>query len=328
MAWWPTTAEEYRHFALMEARGRSPLYEQLALGVAGDRELIGLLSGLPPAKRQPNLLFAAARHVGGTPADFPQFRQTVLGNRDAVVATMLARRTQTNEPARCAALYPLLASLPQPLALVEVGASAGLCLLPDRYGYDFQGRPAGSVDSPVRLRCRVEGESPLAESGAVSVAWRAGIDLNPLDVTDPDDVRWLQTLVWPEQHDRLARLNAAVAVAQTQPPRIVPGDLNARLAEVAAQAPSYATLVVFHTAVIYYLTDADRAAFVTQVGLLDGHWISQEVVDVLPGVAGRLRQQPPADTLTYVVALDENPVAFSAIHGGWIQWLATSAGPS
>jgi hypothetical protein len=285
-----------------------------------------LLSELPPAKRQPNLLFAAARHVGGTPTGYHQFRQSVLDNRDAVVATMLSRRTQTNEPARCTALYPLLASLPQPLALLEVGASAGLCLLPDRYGYDYDGSPAGAVDSPLKLSCHIEGDMAgaphFAEPGAVTVAWRAGIDLNPLDVTDADDVRWLQTLVWPEQHDRLRRLNTAIAVAQADPPRIVRGDLNARLGEVAAQAPPYATLVVFHTAVLYYLSDADRTTFVEQLEQLNSHWISQEALGVLPSVAARLRQRPPAHTLTYVLALDQHPVAFSAIHGGWLRGLA------
>jgi hypothetical protein len=320
---WPTTADEYRHFGAVEARGRSPLYERLALGVAGDRDLIGLLSGLPPAKRQPNLFFAAARHVGGTPADYSHFRQIVLDNRDAVVATMLARRTQTNEPARCAALYPLLASLPQPLALLEVGASAGLCLLPDRYGYDYQGRPAGAADSPVQLRVRVEGELRSVEPGVVTVAWRAGIDLNPLDVTDPDDVRWLQTLVWPGQDERLRRLNTAIAVAQADPPRVVRGDLNARLGELAAQAPSDATLVVFHTAVLYYVPDADRTTFTEQVEQLGAHWISQEGPDILPGVDARLPQQPPAPAAGYIVALDQDPVAFSAPHGGWLRWLPT-----
>jgi hypothetical protein len=319
----PTTAEQYRRFASMEAHGRSPLYEQLALGVAGDRDLIRLLSGLPPAKRQPNLLFAAARHVSGTPAGYQQFRQSVLDNRDAVVATMLTHRTQTNEPARCAALYPLLAALPQPLALLEVGASAGLCLLPDRYGYDYDGRVAGAVDSPLKLRCHVEGDPHFAAPGMVTVAWRAGIDLNPLDVTDPDDVRWLRTLVWPEQHDRLQRLNAAIALAQVDPPHIVPGDLNARLGEVAAQAPSHATLVVFHTAVLYYLPDADRTTFVRQVGQLNAHWISQEGPSVLPSIAARLPQRPPAHTTTNILALDQQPVAFTALHGGWLRWLTT-----
>ncbi|MFI6740229.1 DUF2332 domain-containing protein [Nonomuraea sp. NPDC050451] len=328
----PTTAEQYRRFASREARGSSPLYEQLASGVAGDPDLIALLSSLPLAKRQPNLLFAAARYVAGTPADYQDFRRSVLDHRDAVVATMLSRRTQTNEAARCAALYPLLAALPQPLALLEVGASAGLCLLPDRYGYDYDGRLAGDVDSPLRLSCRTEGEPRFAVPGffgpgffgpgAVTVAWRAGIDLNPLDVTDPDDVRWLRTLVWPEQHDRLRRLDTAIDVARADPPRVVRGDLNARLGEVAAQAPAHATLVVFHTAVLYYVPDAERATFVEQVQRLDGHWIAQEDPGVLPGVDARLHERPPADVVTYALALDGHPVAFSAMHGGRFRWLS------
>jgi len=311
----------------MEAHGASPLYEQLSLGVAGDGDLIRLLSELPPAKRQPNLFFAATRHVDRTPTGYQQFRQSVLDNRDAVVATMLSRRVQTNEPARCAALYPLLATLPQPLALLEVGASAGLGMLPDRYGYDYDGSPAGAMDSPLTLRCHVEGDPHLTRPGAVTVAWRAGIDLNPLDVTNPDDVRWLRTLVWPEQHDRLQRLNTAIAVAQRDPPRIVRGDLNARLGEVAAQAPSYATLVVLHTAVLYYVSEADRTTFMKQVEQLNGHWISQEGLGVLPGIDARLRQQPPAHTTTYILALDHHPVAFSAMHGGWLHWLAAPTPP-
>lgn len=319
----PTIAEQYRRFASMEAHDRSPLYEQLALGVAGDHDLIKLLSDLPFAKQQPNLLFAAARHVSGTPAGYQHFRQSVLDNRDAVIATMLTHRTQTNEPARCTALYPLLAALPQPLALLEVGASAGLCLLPDRYSYDYDGSVAGAVDSPLTLRCQVEGDPHFAEPGMVTVAWRAGIDLNPLDVTDPDDVRWLRTLVWPEHHDRLQRLNAAIALAQADPPRIVAGDLNARLGELAAQAPSSATLVVFHTAVLDYVPEADRTTFVRHVEQLDAHWISQEGPSVLPGIAARLPEQPPAHTATYVLALDQQPVAFTALHGGWLRWLST-----
>ncbi|MGP4096515.1 DUF2332 domain-containing protein [Nonomuraea sp. KM90] len=339
------TAEQYRRFAAMEARGASPLYEQLALGVAGDRDLLDLLSALPPAKRQPNLLFAATRYVSGTPSGYDDFRLAVLANRDTIVATMLSRRTQTNEPARCAALYPLLASLPQPLALIEVGASAGLCLLPDRYAYTYSytdpadahtdrhghsysdphgDGPVGAADSPLRLHCQVKGTPParFAEPGPITVAWRAGLDLNPLDVTNPDDVQWLRTLVWPGQRDRLRRLNTAIALAQSDPPRIVRGDLTTALAGLAAQAPPSATLVVFHTAVLYYVPEADRATFVEQVERLDGHWISQEGPDVLPDITARLHQPPPSDTVSYVLALDHEPVAISAMHGGWMDWSA------
>ena len=131
------TARAYRRFAALEARGRSPLYERLAEGVAQDGEVIAFLLTLPKPKRQPNLLFAAVRYRLGTPTDWADFRYRLLAEPDAVREVMLARSTQTNEPARCATLLPVLATLPQPLALIEVGASAGLCLLPDLYGYDY-----------------------------------------------------------------------------------------------------------------------------------------------------------------------------------------------
>ncbi len=125
-------ARAYREFAR-----NSPLYAELGAGVADDRELLAWLDGLPPGKRQPNLVFAAYRLVAGTPSGWAEFETTLKDRRDEVEAVMLARRTQTNEAARCALMLPLLAALPQPLALLEVGASAGLCLLPDRYAYDY-----------------------------------------------------------------------------------------------------------------------------------------------------------------------------------------------
>jgi hypothetical protein len=320
------TAEEYRFFATAMAHGSSPLYEHLAASVAEDPDVLSMLDGLPPAKRQPNLLLAAARYVSGTPKDYAHFREIVLDDRDAVVSTMLARRTQTNEPGRCAGLYPALGSLPQPLALLEVGASAGLCLLPDRYSYEYV-RPDGTTvragattDSAVHLRCRVDdGPAPAVGPDAVRVAWRAGIDLNPLSVTDEDDVRWLRTLVWPEQHDRLARLDAALAIARREPPVVEAGDLNERFDEVVARAPGDATLVVFHTAVLDYVPEPGRAAFVQRVRRLDGHWLSQELPTVFAHLAARLPQEPPGDTAAYAVHLDERPMAFTAMHGSWIR---------
>jgi hypothetical protein len=307
-------AERYREFATVEAHRVSPLYAQFAEGIAGDRDLLALLATLPEEKQQPNLLLAAARYHAGLAADFDGFRRSVLDRRDEVLATVRARRTQTNEPGRCAALYPLLATLPQPLALLEVGASAGLCLLPDRYRYEYDGRPAGAPDSPVVLRSRVEG--PEKRPGPISVAWRAGIDLNPLDVTDPDDVRWLEALVWPGDHDRRERLRAALDIARRDPPRIVRGDLNERFDEVVAAAPGGATLVVCHTAVLWYLSEPDRAAFLARVRALGCHWLAQEAPGIIPGLSGDRSLQ------MYLVTLDGRPAAFSAPHGGWIRWLS------
>lgn len=102
----------YARFAEVEAHGRSPLYEEIARGVAADREMIGFLLTLPEGKRQPNLLLAAVRHLCGTPAGWSGFRQTLFANLDAVRSLMRERSTQTNEPARCATLLPLLLQLP------------------------------------------------------------------------------------------------------------------------------------------------------------------------------------------------------------------------
>jgi len=87
--------------------------------------MLTFLGTLPVAKRQPNLLFAAARYLLGEPADLAALRMLARQRRDELAGTVLARRTQTNEPARCATLLPALALLPGPLALIEVGASAG-----------------------------------------------------------------------------------------------------------------------------------------------------------------------------------------------------------
>ena len=133
-----STAENYREFA-QEARGRSPDYDALATLVADDETILRFLGTLPPPKRQPNLLFAAARYLLGSPPDITALRALVRENPAALTQVMLARRTQTNEPARCATLLPALAQLPPPLALIEVGASAGLTLLFDRYSYDYAG---------------------------------------------------------------------------------------------------------------------------------------------------------------------------------------------
>jgi hypothetical protein len=243
-----STAENYRAFA-GEARGRSPRYEELALAVAADSRVLEFLAALPAAKRQPNLLFAAARYLLGEPPDLAALR-TLTGDRGGELAsTMLARRTQTNEPARCATLLPALALLPQPLALVEVGASAGLTLLADKYSYDYDGHRVAGTDprAPV-LACQPRGLVPIP-ARVPDVAWRAGLDLNPLDVTSDDDVRWLECLLWPGETGRQERLSAAIETARRDPPPLHRGDLLTDVPALVSQAPRDATVVIYRPAI-------------------------------------------------------------------------------
>lgn len=317
-------ARRWRDFARIEAPDRSPHYAALASAVAEDPAVLDVLAGLPPLKRQPNLLLGVLvlRH-GRPPADGTELRDRVLGDVDGVRAEVLARATQTNEPARCAALLPALAGLDGPLALIEVGASAGLCLYPDRYAYTYDdGTTTTRVGgpSPVQLRCATTGRPPLP-SALPEVAVRVGIDLTPLDPADPADMAWLRALVWPgPQHDeRVARLEAAAAVAAADPPTMVAGDLLAELPAVVAGLPAGVTPVVFHTAVLTYLTPADRDAFVALVQDLPVRWVSQEGPGVLPGVRARLRAAAP-DAERFVLAVDGEPVGWTAPHGGALDW--------
>ena len=314
-------ADSYRRFAEVEADGHSPSYAALSIGVAGDGALLELLRQLPPVKRQPNLLLGAVRHLGGPTGSFGAFRDWVTAHWEQVRAVMLVRMTQTNESARCATLMPLLATLPQPLALIEVGASAGLCLYPDRYRYAYDGaEPFGPAESPVVLPCRTSGPVPLPRE-LPAVAWRAGIDLNPLSAADPDDVGWLESLVWPEQTERLERLRGALAVARAEPARLVRGDLNATVRQLAAEAPAGATPVVFHSAVLAYLSPGAREEFARTVRELPGHWISNEAPGVLPELVQRLPGPLPTGRDAFVLALDERPVAFTGPHGQSLDWL-------
>ena len=306
----------YRVFA-REARGGSAAYQRLAESVAEDAAVVRFSASMPPAKRQPNLLFAAARYLLGVSPGIARLRELISQSAADLAEVILARRTQTNEPAHCATLLPALAQLPQPLALIEAGASAGLTLLPDRYSCDYAGHRLGGRDPDApTLRCEPRGPVPLpAEIPAIS--WRAGLDLNPLDVTSEDDVRWLSCLVWPGEGDRQERLAAAVAAARRDPPAVRRGDLLTDLPALVAQAPADATLVIYHTAVLYYVAPDQRAEFASTVRRLGAVWLSSEAPGVLPGTAGLA---PGADPLTLVLARDGHAFASADSHGAWLEW--------
>jgi hypothetical protein len=309
-----STELTYAEFAAREAHGSSPAYESLAIAVSRDRDLIALLDTLEPAKRQPNLLFAVARFRGGPVTDASAFLAFAKANWPALAGEMRVRGTQTNEIGRCALLLPVLAGLPQPLALLEVGASAGLNLFPDRYTYRYGGHVIGDGD-PV-LYCTLAGRRP--PPFRPDVVWRAGLDLNPLDITDPADVAWLDALIWPEHDHRRDRLRAAAEIATADPPMLRRGDLVDDLAALAAEAPKDATLVVFHTSVLYQVAPARREAFVRLVGELPGHWVSVENPTVL-AYAGL--PAPPDETLYNILALDGRPLAWARPHGQSLTWL-------
>lgn len=330
----------YRDFALQEAKGESLTFQRWAAGVAEDPEVLALLEGLPVAKRQPNLVFAARWHGAETSVADPEYaalRSVLVGDWPRVRETILARSTQTNEVGRCATLLPLLAGLEGPLALIEVGASAGLCLHPDRWSYrylDDGGEQLARLDpadglSPVVLDCTVRGPAPLPSS-LPEIVHRGGVDLNPLDLSGGDTAAWLETLVWPEHEDRRSRLAAACRVVADSRVDLLRGDLFTGLGEAigrARVAAPEASVVVFHSAVIAYLDEAGRdrwpgvvAGALEQVRA-DGaraHWISNEGSTVLPGVSATARCEQVGRH--FCLGLDGQALGWAHGHGRHLTW--------
>ena len=317
------TVAEYLRFSRDFARGVSDRYADLTEAAAGSELVLAFLGDLPPPKRQPNLLLAALKYHFGVPADGAELEQRIAEDGAVLRATMLARATQTNEPARCAALLPVFSRLQGPLALLEPGAAAGLCLLPDRYGYDYNGQPVGAAG--VVFPCRANPETPVPER-LPEVVWRRGMDLNPLDIGDDSVTQWLDALIWPGQEARAARFRAAVDIARRDPPEVVPGDLLSDLERVAGEAPTGAHLVVFHTTVLMYVRDmADRKRFADMVRDIGATWVMNEDPELFPDIAAKA--PPPPGPGRLLLSVNAEPVAWTQPHGQSIDWFA-KGGPS
>ncbi|HOA87466.1 MAG: DUF2332 domain-containing protein [Microbacteriaceae bacterium] len=346
----------YRRFAEQEAPGRSALYEQWARGVAADPAARRVLARIPATHRQPPLVFAVARLLGAPLGPWPELREWMLGHADALVAECARRGVQTNEPRRCAALLPALSLIDGPIALLEVGASAGLCLFPDRYAYRYRdagGALLAALDpadgSPVELACRLTG--PVPRLRLPEVGWRAGIDLQPVDARDAAGRAWITGLVWPGETGREARIESALDVVATEleraelaarrpaapgeaaaiparirQPLIQGGDAAELLAAVAAEAPADMTLVVTTPGVLAHVPWAARNRIIETARSLHGHWITIDAPGLHeawhpPIAAGEW----PADA--FALALDGVPLAAVDPLGAWVAWRGEPAAP-
>lgn len=316
-----SVARAYRRWADVEAEDRSPRYAEWARGVADDEALCAALGELEPVKRQPNLLFAAARFHGVPVAPWAEVRDMIAGAWAEIRATMLARMTQTNEARRMATLLPAIAHVTGPIALVEVGASAGLCLYPDRWRYRFG---AGSYvgDASLPLLETVASPSTPIPTELPRVAWRGGLDLQPLDPDDPGTKAWLEALVWPDATGRVDgarvdRVRTAIAIARRERAELRRGDLTTDTAELVADARQHAsTVVLWHSAVLAYVPAFERAAFADLCGELGVTWVANEGATLEIGPPA-----PWASHADFVLRRDAEPLAITDPHGASITWI-------
>jgi hypothetical protein len=300
-------AARFVQLAADDFAGYCPIYERIALEIADDEASLSLLFEVAPVGRTPILALAAvhdlvlrdpssplaAVYAGRSDADaWPLFRQVLHDERAAVVERMRTRSIQTNEVGRAAALAPafswvragaLAAGDDRPLALVEVGPSAGLNLLLDQFAIAYERAGAtvatvGDQGSAVRLRCELRGPStPPLQGEMPPIASRTGLDLAPVDVLDDDACRWLAACVWPGVPDRPERLAAAIALARRDPPTLVAGDAVTDLVPLLDDLGNGVLPVVFSTWALTYLGREGRTSM---LGALDAFGAGRDLVMV------------------------------------------------
>ncbi len=204
--------------------------------------------------------------------------------------------------------------------LVELGTSAGLLLLWDRYRYQYAAGEWGPDGAALELtgdeRTRVPGELLRV---VPRVRRRVGIDRNPLDLRDPADLLLLKSFVWAGQDERLGRLDAAADALRDDPPELIRGDLIELLPNELARRDDGALTVVLNSAALGYVDEAGQ----------------QAVRDALEqaGTEGQLAYltttQPGTGSHVYWgLAVELWPgcrrreLAYADFHGAWLDWRA------
>jgi hypothetical protein len=233
----------------------------------------------------------------------------------------LERPVQTNEVGRTAALLGGFLTIAQEtglaLRVLEIGASAGLNLLWDRYRYEAADWAFGDSSSPARIPCDYDrGPPPLLQP--VWVVERAGCDPHPIDPTTDDGALTLQSFVWPEQVDRLELLRAAIEVARRMPVTVDAASAADWLDERLARERAGAATIVFHSIMWGYLTDAERARVMQT--------LNDAGADATPRAPlAWLRMEPGADQtdvrLTTWPGREERLLGHAGYHGRPVQWL-------
>jgi len=270
----------------------SPLYEFLSRKVAKDDELLTLCQYKRPGQPPPNILFGAVHHLLLKGVDHPlrSFYPSVVKNplpltnsfayfkdfchmyKDNIVQLLQTKLVQTNEINRCAYLYPLFCHIYElvnkPLALIEIGTSAGLQLIWDEYSYSYSesGELFGRINSPVQLRSSIRDDKfPDLSWTIPPISERIGVDLHVNDVTKEEDYLWLLSLIWPEHHERRKLFKKAATLKSKHDIQLIEGDGIDLLEDLILLTSVSSIICLFHTHVANQFSKEQKSALLDKV---------------------------------------------------------------
>ncbi|PZF63173.1 hypothetical protein DEJ33_14195 [Curtobacterium sp. MCPF17_047] len=343
------TRERYRTYADRIA-SVSPAYACWADSL--DDDLVALLDEVPETQRQPELLFAVARRLGADPMDAGSLRALGREARPALVAALTTATVQANDPRRLAPVVPVLAALAaasdRPLGLVDVGAAAGLCSIPDRVTLDHRQRApertsrplaterdarTGALDPLVRMHTAVPGPAvhlvadvtgtpPDPATTSIRIGVRIALDPNPIDPAAPGALERLVEAVPPEATDRTALMREALRATVVEPPVRVRGSVPDDLDRALDAVPDDCEPVVLTTGTLVYVPGAGRQRLVDRLRERDVRWVALERTGILTGVAATLPEDvDPADPDAFAtLSLDGRALAVSDAFGTRVRW--------
>jgi hypothetical protein len=347
----------YRHFGEVDAAETSPLYERVAVALSESDEALRAIETAPARKRHPTVILAALHDLalaGRAPALAAAYAaadgdaaaraaiDTLLRMTDSVVSIAVRRRIRADETGRCAVLYPAIAEAARrvgahAVGLIDVGCSAGLNLHVDRVAITYgNGQSLGDVSSPVQLSSSIVGDRPVPTRAMPEVVARVGVDLDPVDVTDADDARWLRACLWPDSPghpERVARLEAQTALAATAPPLLLRGDAVEVLPDAFARVPAEALPVVTTTWALSHFSLERRLRFLHRLDEAAAGravaWVSAEGVGVAPAIPTLGDRRASGHSIIGLAVFDQSALRAEAVGRCWSQgrllaWLADS----
>ena len=349
-----TLAQVYRHFGEVEAARSSPLYERVAVALSESEEALRAIATAPARRRHPSVILAglhdlalagraprlaAAYAAGDGEASAAAAIDTLVRMTESVVALAVRRRTRTDETGRCAVLYPAVAEAARragatAVGLIDVGCSAGLNLNTDLVGLTYDnGQSLGDASSPVQLSSSVVGNRPVPTREMPGVVARIGVDVDPVDVTDADEARWLRACLSPDQPERAARLEAEMALAATARPLLLRGDAVEVLPEAFARLPADALPVVTTTWTLSSLPPESRLRFLHRLDEAAAGrpvaWVSAEGVGVAPAIPTLGDRRASGHSIIGLALLDRSALRAEAVGRCWsrgrsLAWVAGS----